>query len=525
MFLCSADSGRTTMLNQYFKRDKIMASQVASTVFFLFVITFTWSSSVSSGPGDRARNLLEQTDIPRGLKEVPPSALACTENDKKDFVTLIANEFYLWYDEMADVDPEDFATAQAYLDALTAPLAVDKRDDGFSFLTSKKADEERYSAGAYIGFGFRYGFDAFGGFFFADVFQDGPTGKVGFSRGDEVLAIDIGNGRGYETIDELINRNVTSLELFGPSELNIERGFRVRKPTGDIVEKVIAKEELTTPPLAVAPTLLPRDGLSPVGYLNLRSFISTANSELDQAAAFFSRNNVTDLVVDLRYNGGGLLSVADRMLDLLGGLRAAGRLSFLLSFNDKQSKNNAGAYFTPLANSMEPLRIAFITTNGSASASELVINGLAPHIDVVIVGDDTYGKAVGQEPFDQDRVDLWANYGVSPTTLEKWSRCDNRTRLVTFEIVNGEGDGGYYTGLVDTGRFVFCPAADDITRGFGDPGEASLSAALGWLNLGLCNTTASSQAFGAHRRRETSRQTWDLMKQPDAPFGRSPFVQ
>ena len=132
-----------------------MASQVASTVFFLFVITFTWSSSVSSGPGDRARNLLEQTDIPRGLKEVPPSALACTENDKKDFVTLIANEFYLWYDEMADVDPEDFATAQAYLDALTAPLAVDKRDDGFSYLTSKKADDERYSAGAYIGFGFR----------------------------------------------------------------------------------------------------------------------------------------------------------------------------------------------------------------------------------------------------------------------------------------------------------------------------------------------------------------------------------
>ena len=489
------------------------------------VVAVGWSFSVTAGPGDRARNLLEQTDIPRGLKEIPPSSFTCTENDKKEFVSLIANEFYLWYDEMAAVDPEDFGTAQAYLDALTAPLAVDKRDDGFSYLTSKKADDERFSAGAYIGFGFRYGFDDTGGFFFADVLQGGPAGTAGFVRGDEVLAIDIGDGRGFESIDSLINRNVTSLELFGPSELNVERGFRVRKPTGEVVERVIVKEELTTPPLAVAPTLLPRDGPSPVGYLNLRSFISTANSELDDAVAFFARNNVTDLVVDLRYNGGGLLSVADRMLDLLGGLSAPGRLSFLLSFNDKQRDSNAGAYFTPLANSIEPLRIAFITTNGSASASELVINSLAPHINVVIIGDDTYGKAVGQQPFDQDNIDRWAGYGVPPATLERWSQCDNRTRLVTFEIVNGEGDGGYYTGLVDTERFVFCPAVDDLTRNFGDPDEASLSAALGWLNLGQCGSRASSQVVGTHRRRNVPDRGWDLMQQQDAPFGRSPFVQ
>jgi len=503
----------------------MMKSSVVEIALILLVMAPAWSSTAIAGPSDRFTNLLEQTDIARGLKEAPPSVVACTEKDKKDFVTLIANEFYLWYDEMADVDSEDFATAQAYLDALTAPLAVDKRDDGFSFLTTQKADDERYSAGAYIGFGFRYGFDAFGGFFFADVFQNGPTGRAGFSRGDEVLAIDIGNGRGYETIDELIGRNVSSLELFGPSEIAVERGFRVRKPTGEVIEKVIAKGELTTPPLAVPPTLIARDGNSPVGYLHLRSFISTANSELDEAIALFRRNGVTDLVVDFRYNGGGLLGVADRLLDLLGGLVAEGRLSFLLSFNDKQRENNAGAYFRPLANTMEPLRIAFITTNGTASASELVINGLAPHIDVVIIGDDTYGKAVGQEPFDQGRVDLWARYGVAPTTLEKWSQCDTRTRLVTFEIVNGEGDGGYYTGLVDTGRFVFCPAADDITRNFDDPKEASLSAALGWLNAGFCANTASSQSRRTRRERETFEQTWDLMKQPDAPFGRSPFVQ
>ena len=125
---------------------------------------------------------------------------------------------------------------------------------------------------------------------------------------------------------------------------------------------ILAKRELDTPPLATEPLLLERAGNSPVGYLNLRSFILTANDALSDATRLFRDAGVTDLVIDLRYNGGGLVSVADRMLDLLGGLVATGQDSWSIVHNAKHSDEDFGAYFAEFPDSMRPLRIAFITT-------------------------------------------------------------------------------------------------------------------------------------------------------------------
>ena len=126
---------------------------------------------------------------------------------------------------------------------------------------------------------------------------------------------------------------------------------------------------------------------------------------------------------------------------------------------------------------MIALRIAFITRGGTASASELLINSLDPHIEVVLVGDDTYGKAVGQSAYDQS------------------SECETRLRLITFEIQNGLGQGGYYTGLYDSGRFDLCPAADDVTKPFGDVNEDSLATALAWFDgTAVCNGPAAEKS-------------------------------
>ena len=492
-----------------------MNSLAQIAVFLLFLLTTL--GLATADPGSRFNSLLDETEKVRGQNnetepEPEPEPAACGEEGKKQFVKLVADLYYLWYRELAPVSPADYATAQAYLDALTAPLAADRRDPGFSYLTTKAADDSRGATGAYVGFGFRYRCDNTACFFFSDVLQEGPAADAGFFRGDEVIAIDTGNG--FETISQLANRNVSTLELFGPSEAGVSRGFRVRKRTGQIVEADLVKREIDTPPLAVEPILLNRAGLSPVGYLNLRSFITSANDALDDAVSYFRDNNVTDLVIDLRYNGGGYLSVADRMLDLLGGLVAEGERSFWISHNDKQTDLDQGAIFGPLPQSMSPIRIAFITTGGTASASELVINGLSPYIEVVLIGEDTLGKAVGQYAFDQ-------NY------LSAYAECDTRLRLVAFEIVNGEGDGGYYTGLVDSGRFTLCPAEDDVTRNWGDPLEASLTTALGWLNQGICSatTSAGTRGVGDQRRLALPLFNWDLIKLSDAPFGHSPFVQ
>lgn len=419
----------------------------------------------------------------------------CGVEAQKTFVKQVADAWYLWYAEMAAVDPAAFSDAQGYLDGLTAPLSADARDPGFSYLTTKQADEAALSSGAYVGFGFRYGFDEANRLRFSDVFEGSPAGDADIRRGDILVAVDTGNG--FETTEELAARNATNEEIFGPADLGIERTFRIQR--GDEIREVdLVKRELVTPALAGLPVLIEREGLSPVGYVNMRAFIRSAQEPLSSMAQTFSEAGVTDLIVDFRYNGGGLLSVAELLLNVLGGEVAAGEESFRLSHNDKRSDENVSAFYAKTAAAFSPLRIAFIVTRATASASELVINSIDPHVEVVMVGEDTLGKAVGQYAFDL-------------------TGCDTRLRLVSFEIVNGEGLGGYYTGLADTGRFSLCQAEDDITRAFTDTNEASLNAALSWLSNNSCAVDSAATKALAN--------DWSLAAQADMPFGRSPWVQ
>ena len=480
-------------------------------ILSFFVVFCASLQGLQASPSEILNGLVGPIEAARRASPVVDQA--CGEEGKKEFVSLVAQSWYLWYQELAPVSPDDYPTAQAYLNAITAPLAPDGRDPGFSYLTTQAADNAQGSTGAYVGYGFSYAFDSLDRFMFSDVLQGGPAGDAEFRRGDEVLAIDVGNG--FETIAQLSQQQATSAEVFGASEAGVERGFRVRQEQA-VIEVTLTKRELVTPPLATEPLLLERAGNTPVGYLNLRSFISTANDALADATKTFRDAGVTDLVIDLRYNGGGLVSVADTMLDLLGGLAATGQDSWRITHNDMHSDEDFGAVFAALETSMQPLRIAFITTGGTASASELVINSLAPHIEVVIIGEDTLGKAVGQYAFDQSQVPEWAS-------------CDTRLRLIAFEIVNGEGNGGYYNGLVSSGGFTFCPAKDDLTRNFGDPEESSLNAALGWLNNGFCsaNTATTNKVPRLRRLDDNFEKTprWHLAELPDAPFGLSPWMQ
>ena len=124
---------------------------------------------------------------------------------------------------------------------------------------------------------------------------------------------------------------------------------------------------------------------------------------------------------------------------------------------------------------MAGYNIALITTGSTASASELVINILEPYAKVAIVGATTYGKPVGQSPFDQ--------HG-----------CDVRLRLITFKNVNRDNEGDFFSGLPDaTFNGTFCPAADDITKPQGDAAENSVATALYWINNSACPMSPLSQ--------------------------------
>lgn len=437
----------------------------------------------SDDTGPAAPVVAASADSSGGSENNAGASEACGAEAQIDFVEEIVDSWYLWYAETASIDKASYADAESYLKARLRPLVDDGRDSGFSYLTSITEDETSFTTGAYVGFGFRSRTTS-SRLFIIDVFESGPGWSAGIRRGMELIAVDAGSG--FETFADLDAGGATSADIFGASEVGVSRTFRFVKD-GEEFEISVSKEELDPPALVEAPLLIERSGVAPVGYLHLRQFINAALapkpgfSSLNDASRLLREAGVTDLIVDLRYNGGGLLSVADTLLDLLGGETAKSEPSFKMQVNDQHPdyNNDRGnwGFFNQLADSFAPLRIAFITSGLTASASELVINGLNPHIEVVMIGENTFGKQVGQFRWDMhESVDGLAR-----------ADCDIALRLTAFELVNGENQGGYHQiGLEGTGRFTLCRAEDDIFNAFGDPRETLVATALDWFSSGVC---------------------------------------
>ncbi len=186
------------------------------------------------------------------------------------------------------------------------------------------------------------------------------------------------------------------------------------------------------------------------------------------------------------------MSVAELVGDLNGRTQSAADIFSNMRFNPAKASNDTIRRFIAQPESVAPVRIAFITTAGTASASELVINAMKPWVEVAIVGEDTFGKPVGQFAFDLNG-------------------CDLRLRLIAFKVTNANDEGDYFDGLASTLAFA-CAAADDYSRTPGDPAENSTAEALNWLGTGACGQVLSSAAPGPRLARPSAR-----IPMPSAP--------
>ncbi len=400
----------------------------------------------------------------------------CSDTHEKRFVLDTAREWYLFDDLLpGQIDTADYATAADLLDALTAEARAEGKDRYFSYLTTRQQDEAIFQAGQFIGFGFRTRIEG-DRLWLMDVYEDSPAEDGGLARGVEITEIDSGNG--FVPVATVLADDPELEEAFGPATEGTERGIRFILPAGGSAEAVITKRIVEITPLAqggAAILTLPANPAVRVGYFNLRTFISTAERPLRDAYADFRAQGVEYFVVDLRYNSGGLVSVAELIGDLNGAVRDNRDVYLEMRFNDRKSQgNDVVRHFQPRAESVAPVRIAFITTGLTASASEIVINSLAPWAEVAIVGDDTLGKPVGQAAFDL-------------------SGCDLRLRLISFQFTNADGQGEYYEGLAATLPFA-CRAEDDLAYAPGDPAEASTAEALSWLGSGACSEVLTAQS-------------------------------
>jgi carboxyl-terminal processing protease len=404
----------------------------------------------------------------------------CSLRARQDWAAAQLKEWYLFPETLpASLDPTPYATVDAYIDALTATARAQGRDRFFTYLTSIAEENAFNSSGATAGFGFRISFDSANRLFVMESFEGAPALAAGIDRGTEIIAI----GTSASTL-----QNVSTLlasggsqavnDAIGPGTPGLVRVFRIRDSAGTR-DVTVTKANYDLQPVS------PRYGAQvivdrgrKVGYVNLRTFILSADDQLKAAFAQFSSQGITDVIIDLRYNGGGLLSVAEYFGDLLGKNRKTSDVFDTLAFRPEKASNNSTHTFSPQPESIAPRRIAFIGTTGTASASELMLNGMLPylHANEALVGTNTYGKPVGQIAVDN-------------------APCDDRFRIIAFAVQNANGLSDYFSGIASKMEAT-CSAGDDFTRPLGDPQEASVRAALDYIGGKSCAPITAGTSDG-----------------------------
>ena len=299
-----------------------------------------------------------------------------------------------------------------------------------------------------------------------EAFESGPAFAQGFDRGTEILAVN-----GTTTASLLASGGPRAFsDALGSSNPGVTRSFTIRQPDGSEQTVSVIKSEFELDPISDRYGVKVIDnGGTPVGYINLRTFIvDDAGPQLRVAIDQFRQQGINQIILDFRYNGGGLVSVAELLGDLLGADKVGQEFSRTI-FRDSLSNNNATKLFDRQPEAIAATKIALIGTGSTASASELVGNAFIPYLgnNTALVGSNTYGKPVGQ--IARDRTE-----------------CDDRLRVVAFRTVNAAGGGDYYTGLASVYPQT-CGAPDDIFDQLGSPNEASVGTALGFLRGAACN--------------------------------------
>lgn len=390
---------------------------------------------------------------------------SCSNDGQKQFVLDALYDWYLWNDQLpTNINIADYATPESLVTEVTETYGPQKPDgtplDRFSSVGSLQADQQFFGEGRYEGFGFSWREEG-GEMRFTGAFPDSPAAIAGFARGETVVTLD---GRTYADIvaAEGINAFFDAADTVS---------FEIRRLDTTTYSADVTKAIVTIPPVPQSRLIDVGNGVPPVGYMEFRTFISTAEPRFATVFADFAAAGVTDVIIDMRYNGGGLVRTAELLGDYLGSVANPGDIFSRTEFNaDRAPANNSIDLFAnpAVANGLNTSRFIVIGTKGTASASELVTNSLIPYADVWIVGDNTFGKPVGQ-------------VGIE--------FCEKILRPTSFRTANALGDGDYFDGLP-----VDCPAADDLGVPVGDDNDPNVIAALSIATTGACPAPAASSS-------------------------------
>lgn len=382
------------------------------------------------------------------------------------FIEKVMDEWYLWNDMLPDVDITTYENPQDLVDAMTV------EQDAWSFVDKTENVNAYFQEGEDFGFGFFLGWDE-------AVIDYSSSLRVMFIY-ENTQAYNKGIRRGW-TLLEIDGTPVHELNSFAPFFDMEARDMQFKFRNSEGVETTIELSKETYKMNSVLYTNTYEVNSRNVGYIVYQSFLGYSSEELKSTFTNFKSLNLDELIVDLRYNQGGYISLAHEMVNTLVPLSSDGDVFITMKHNsDRSAEFDTSYHFTVTENNMDLTRVFFITNEYSASASELVINGLKPHMDVFSIGENTYGKPVAMYGFEHED---WLFYPV------------------TAKSINADGYGDYFDGIAPDIE-VF----DNHHYNWGDLNDPALNQAFHFINFGTFNTQSI-----AIQKSSSSERNKDLM--------------
>lgn len=411
---------------------------------------------LSACGGGGSADVEEQVNINEVFGYVTPDGIEeCSAEDIKRRVDYDMRDYYVYYDQVPQLNLNDYESAET----LIRDLRVDP--DVYSYVTDAVDLDALNTEGRRGGFGFwirRAGDEVFR---FREILVGSPAQRAGALRGDAILEID------GTTAEEMTS------ELYAVATDPDNSPVNMLIQTGDETPRSIDIdfEDFTwyTVDDAIRYTRQADQPGPVVGYLPVRSFLLPTKNEIDaQLTVLEEAGGFDELIVDLRYNPGGFISVARHLASIVGGAAVADKPFYLDRWNEKYTRNNAIDFFDVPVNALDLPRVVVLVTEYSASASELFINSLEPYIDVVVIGDVTEGKA------------------FTSNTREYCGKAINAMRSVSTNALGVSVAGGIQPD---------CPVKDDWqTLATSPDDDPLLVGALDYILTSACPTTIAADA-------------------------------
>lgn len=406
---------------------------------------------------------------------------------EKNFLRSWSNETYLWFEELPDLNPAISSPPGEYFQSLktnkrTASGALKDQFHGYEPTEEAEANDQ----GIAYGYGMEYKAYSLSpprNVVIAYVEPGSPAALAGVARGAKILEID-----SYNFINE--NSQTGTMAVFdglSPRTLGAAHNFLILDAGATEPRTVtLQSAEIETSPVLLTRVLETDNGN--VGYVVFNSHVAKAEGQWIKAIQELQQAEVSDLVLDLRYNGGGLLLLANQISYMLAGTNVEGKIFFQHILNAKLPKTQPQpfydlGYFSDYKDLPLPAlnlqRVYILSSNGTCSASEAIINGLrGADIQVYLIGDTTCGKP----------------YGFVPEP-----NCGTTYYTIQMKAANAKGFGDYSDGFIPSAqgdnqtRVQGCRIQDDLTHQLGDANEAMLATALQFRATGSCSLIAANK--------------------------------